>query len=191
MDIDIDSREPKELDEIFLDEGAIPNRKVLGVGDVVVEDKGFCVERKTMSDLVGSIRGGHIQKQALNMQIYRNRYVIVVGSLRDYAKNDPSWSVNHHMGVLASLSARYRVNVLQVRNDIQFVKLVIKLLEKLDKDPPGEFETSLYVPKSPDWRLAVLMCFEGIGPVKAKMLLEDEVVHGVLEQLYIRTYSLK
>lgn len=133
----------------YLEKNEIPYELThLPVGDYICEnlDNGqkICVERKIISDLVGSVMDGRLKKELLQMENSYNRaFVIVVGDWKNYyferkalkkkgycGKVD-AFNVNHRLGILASLNSRYEhVRLIQVENDNQFVLLLPKLLEK-------------------------------------------------------------
>lgn len=120
----------------------------LNVGDFLVENLDtkeiICVERKIISDLVGSVYDGRLKNELYKMEInFSKNFVVIVGNWQDYYKNRAklkrqkivknvnAFSVNQRLGIFASIAARYsNVRLVQVENDSQFVKLLLLLAEK-------------------------------------------------------------
>jgi ERCC4-type nuclease len=134
----------KELE----DQGIEYELTQLKIGDFLVEDlesgKIICIERKILSDLVGSVYDGRLSKELYQMETnFSKNFVVVVGDWSKYykeraklkrqkiIKNVNSFSVAQRLGVFASIAARYdNVRLVQVENDSQFVKILLKLAEK-------------------------------------------------------------
>ena len=127
----VDAREPQSIMNLLEKQGIEYERANLEIGDFLLGD--VCIERKEITDYIQSLRTGHLQGQLLNMQEnYARNYLIISGDpetafINPYIKN---WTIEHHLGSLASFSVRYNVKILQVKNDTQLVKLVGKIMKK-------------------------------------------------------------
>jgi len=181
----VDTSEPKKIQEMFIKEGINHRVEKCLIGDFVCND--VCIERKSMPDFVGSMKG-HLQKQLLQMEEnYKRPYLIISGSLKDlYAEGQviarskgfnpyKAWTVNHHIGALASIATKYNVKVFQVDTDLQLVKLVNKIVEKgFDGKVKTYLDTELVMQKdkmkSSDIKYMMLRCIPKIGHDKAKLL---------------------
>jgi len=132
----VDTREPPKIKEMFQrmsSEYEIPvELGALTTGDMKYRDLIF--ERKTISDFVSSIRGGHLQKQLLMMQErYKIGFLIISGNLKTLVANQyvRGWTVNHQMGAIASVSVRYpKIKLIQVENDRQLANVIFRICKK-------------------------------------------------------------
>jgi len=184
-EIIVDTSEPPKIKNLFIKEGIKHKVEKCPIGDFVCND--VCIERKSIADFAGSMKG-HLQKQLLQMQEnFKHPYLIISGSLKDlYATGQmigmktgrnpyKGWTVNHHVGSLASIGVRYNVQVLQVDNDTQLVKLVAKIVEKsFDGKVPTYLDTELVSQRDKmgieDTKLLMIMSIPKIGLDKAKVL---------------------
>lgn len=168
----VDSREERSPVFGILDREGIPYKRVtLDVGDFVYGN--ICIERKTVADFAQSIQTGHLQKQLLQMQDnYEMGFLIISGHWRTVQYG--TWSINHQIGALASISARYpKIKVLQVDNDEQLVKLVKKICEKyydgkeVDINKTEVMKIKLSID---DVKKKMLTCIPGISTGRADIL---------------------
>lgn len=176
--IKVDAREPEVIFELMKKEEVdFEDGGLLPVGDFIHEEKDICIERKTIADFIGSIRSGHLQKQLLQMQQYKHKYLFISGDIRQYVVNDPSWTAEHHAGSLISCSVRYDVKIIQFPNDMQLVKGVKKLCDKIDDGKVVNFlQTEAFKPKAEDLPFSLLMCFNGVGQKKAQKFLKKKEI---------------
>ena len=174
----VDSREDKMVLTLLEKERIDYEVVLLPVGDFVFEKKGICIERKTISDFVNSMRGGHLQKQLLQMDQFPHKFLLISGELKEYAMSDTKWTVEHHVGALVSCSVRYGVKVLTFNNDMQLIKAVGKICDKVeDGKSVSIYQTEVFRAKHDDLKMSLLMCFPGIGEKRAKkMLIENPAI---------------
>lgn len=189
-EIIVDTAEPKKVQQMFKTQGIKHKVEKLLIGDFVCNE--VCIERKSMPDFVSSIKSGHLQKQLLQMQEnYKQPFLIISGSLKELhalgeiirrkSRFNPyaGWTVNHHVGALASVGVRYNVKVLQVDNDTQLVKLVSRIIEKaFDGKVKTYLDTELLAQKDKmgieDTKLLMLKSIPNIGLERA-LTLRDHV----------------
>lgn len=128
MKIFVDAREPKNVINAGKKHFSEVVVKQLPVGDVVYED--LCIERKEISDFVGSVANGRVFQQARNMvKNYRRNWIIIVGSQKSAAFNRyVRFSVGNYLAAVASLEQL--VSVIHVDNPTQFWKQCKFLFEK-------------------------------------------------------------
>jgi len=154
--LQIDAREPNHLIASFQKMDVAHEVKMLDIGDYVYSDT--VIERKTVEDFANSIRSGHMQKQLLDMQAnYKNRYLIISGTHSASTKAAmgssvnymAGWTIEHHLGALASVAVRYDVKLIQVENDTQLVKIITKIIQKqYDGKVPTFMDTELMMIKN-------------------------------------------
>lgn len=199
--ITVDTQEPDKIINLLIRNGIKYDVAKLEVGDFVRGN--VCVERKTMSDFIQSKRSHHLDKQLMQMEErYEKSFLIISGSFKSIAF-DPQikgWTVNHHMGTLASIAVRYpRVKVLQVDNDTQLVNLMVRIMDKAhDGKVPTIYDTELMRNKmtDEDVKVKMLSCIPKVGLKKAKELsdiidvvLFDKVTNDVLQEEHL--YEVK
>ena len=131
MIIKMDDREPRGMEDMMLqvDSGVLMLRNRMDVGDYVFGD--VVVERKTIDDFCCSILDGRIAGQVIKMkERYNECFVIVVGRISDRK------CVIHEncvLGKIGSLVVKYRINVLCVDNEWQFLYLMKRIFEKYEE----------------------------------------------------------
>lgn len=159
--------------------------KRLDVGDI--EYKDLVIERKEVADFLSSIPDGRLKKQALNMQPFPNRFIIIEGDfdqLRSKSRRYRRYSNKTIFGMIASLEMKYNVRVLRVNNNLQFWLLVNRLISKLEDKTVIEYSKT-YKPKikaenKKDVYLSMICCIPGISEGKGKLVLDN----FELKQLY-------
>jgi len=190
------------------DDNNIPYiRKMLACGDYLIEDKKdptncFVVEKKIISDFVGSVMDGRLKQEIEKMnECYSKNYLIIVGQWKDYYKDRSvkkargfvkkvrHFAVEQRLGMIASISARTNTKVLQVDNDEQFIELIQKLAEK---STDGQIFTAPVFKraKTEDKIYVNVLCsFPNISPTKAEKIMAvyptwGSFVEAVLGQIF-------
>ncbi len=175
----IDTKEPKYMERKFS-----PYHKVkvenLPIGDYKCGN--VIIERKTIADFVGSMRG-HLQKQMMELQQYEHPYVIIIGyyeelfTTRELAKYYMRYNTEWWIGSLASINVRYgHVKVINVKTENKFISLVNKIIEKTsdNKNPLYNTEIMRLDKQIPikDRKALMLTSIPGVSLGKAKELLK-------------------
>lgn len=168
----MDAREPDKIKNLVAKSEMKHVIEQLPIGDFVCDN--ICIERKEMGDLINSIRTGHLQKQLLQMEdSFEKCFLIISGNPKDIWMNPylKGWTVNHHLGTLASLAVRYpRTKMIQVENDTQLVNIIPRIIEKCrDGKCMSKYDTELmrYKIDVEDIKLRMLMSIPRIGLEKA------------------------
>lgn len=171
----VDSHEPQKIMRLLKRTGIEYKIETLSVGDFVRGT--VCVERKDIIDFIQSKRSKHLDKQLMQMEEkYSQSFLIISGSFKDvhFNPNIRGWTVNHHMGALASIAVRYpRVKIIQVDNDTQLVNVMLRIMEKAhDGKMPTLYDTELMRNKmtDEDIKVKMLSCIPKVGLKKAKEL---------------------
>ena len=139
------------LDRYFDDLGASWEYATLETGDVVEEQLGLGVERKSVSDLWQSIKDGRVEKQALRLlDQFTNPFIFVTGYFqkleRFYNKRTGLTASTPTLGMIASLLTRYvkrdeegrvtkRIGLFGGVSNKHMVNLVVETAVRLDDDP--------------------------------------------------------
>jgi len=186
MKILIDSREPKKIKNFFnkLDDTEICE---LPVGDFICEEKGIVIERKDIFDYIGSIKSKHIHKQLMQMEQFPHKYLLISGKLSSVAfAKHVHWTVEQHLGSLASIAVRFNVKILMIDNDTQLCKLVMKIIKKTDDGKTFSLKDTELLKNTittDDMKLKILTCFNGVGLKKAEKLVNNTDINQLLESL--------
>lgn len=129
-DIIVDKREPKEMEQLFLDleygtiwtqhdaEESFDYRQ----GNVIIE-------RKTVADFVSSFKSNHLWEQLEKMQRYGHAYLIIIGNLEEQERSMYGASIDQILGAIGSISVRYGIHPILVKDDKQFTYLVGKIFQ--------------------------------------------------------------
>jgi ERCC4-type nuclease len=172
------------------DELNVPyTKEMLPVGDYVVTNKtngAQCViERKIINDFVLSVLNGRLNQEILKMnEAYSQSFLIIEGKWSDYykdraklkrakyVKNINAFTVNHRLGVMASISARTNTKILYTENQEQTIQLLISLANKLTD---GKIYTAPVFKRAKTEEkiyLNVLTSFPNISEDKAQKIID-------------------
>gem|GEM_PF-236013 len=126
------------------------------------------VERKTASDLIGSLLNKRIFSQIENLKQYE-KSLIVIESYQDFELEETNFNENAIKGLLLSISLEHRIPVIFSKN----AKDTALLLSLIAKKKKTEFSFRAKLQMTDNQRLQfILEGFPNIGPVAAKKLLE-------------------
>lgn len=181
----IDHREDPRLFKILQKENIEFKIEQLLVGDVIDEEKGICFERKEVGDLVNSISNNRIHVQLANMQKnFENNYLIIHGSFKELFFNPhfKKFTVSHKLGILSSISVRYKVKLIQVDNLNQFVGVMLKIIEKTDDGKNMSIPIRLEKKSSKDILTGILYQIPGLGIKRAGEISEKYKTLRLLQQ---------
>src|SRR3989344_4123062 len=149
----------------------------LDVGDYIV--KGVVIERKTISDLKGSIVNKRIIGQLLELKQYDKCFLLVEGIL-DEDMYSGGIHENAFRGFLLSVALEYNVPLIFTHNSKDTARYIDVLARRA-----GKVDTSLRASKifmdEEEQVLFILEGFPNVGRVKAKKLLEK---FGSLERIF-------
>lgn len=176
----IDSREPDSIKSIRFD-GALTTVSKLDYGDMWVStDDGqlLCVERKTPSDLLGSIKDKRIFQQCAGMRDKTPwAYVVVTGTLNCDNEGKviangrkTGWQWSSVQGALLSVQ-ELGVNIAYSQNDSEYpytIKNIANRSRSTEKLLQPTVQPRLMSPGE-----IVLSSLPGIGEDKAKLLLDE------------------
>ena len=147
----------------------------LKVGDYIVND--VVIERKTISDFIGSMLSKRLSNQLEELQQYEKRLLIIEGFGEKFLYSDEEHGEfggvhpNAIRGFLLSILLKYKVPIVYTKNENDTARFILTLSKKKEK------EASLNVNKkslSKKERMQfILEGFPGIGPKTAKKLLEN------------------
>lgn len=134
----VDSREPKEIKDMFKNMGMEYEVKQLEIADYIVKYDGVAVavERKTIYDYISSIEDGRLKNQLFNMSYaYELSYLVVVGYI-SMGLMETNFKREAYISSLVSSSLKRsptgkggQVVTVNVENDYDFA-LFIKSLDK-------------------------------------------------------------
>jgi ERCC4-type nuclease len=181
----------------------------LNVGDYIITNENTgataCVERKVFSDFVGSIYDGRLKNELFKMsQKYEKNFIILVGSLSDLYKSRAGaykmgkvkklniFSKSQLIGQIASISARYsNVKFLQVKDDEEFIELLLKLADKLTDGKEIGGVTVQRAKSHDNIYKNVLMAFPGISEEKANNIIKlSPSWHDFCEKIWSDTFEM-
>ena len=147
--------------------------QTLKVGDYLVNE--VAIERKTVSDFLGSMIDRRLLRQLEELQQYKKRILVIEGIYEKeiYPDNENNLNGIHPnaiRGFLLSIILKYNVPIIYTKDSEDTAKFISVLAKK------SENETSLNVSKknlSKNERMQfILEGFPGIGPKTARKLLE-------------------
>ena len=157
--------------------------KQLPVADYLIGST--AIERKTISDLKGSIINKRLIQQLLELKQYPDHLLIIEGNQKDLY-NSVSLHENAARGLLLSISLDYKVPILFSKNEKETAKLISVLAKRSPK--PLSLRASKLLQSKKEQSLFILEGFPNIGPTKAKALLKhfkslSNIFQATVEQL--------
>lgn len=171
----IDHREARTLTASALaaQEGALVEYQHLSVGDYLI-DNTFVFERKTLADFAASIQDGRLFRQALALTKLPARMrgaIILEGS--SAGMSESAMSRGSLQGALITISLFFGIPILRSLNGDESARLMVyaarqaktytsRALPRHGKRPQGKRKA----------QLALLQGFPGVGPGRAKELLD-------------------
>ena len=145
--------------------------QTLKVGDYISND--VVIERKTVSDFIGSMINKRLTRQLEELQQYPKKILVIEGIYDQelYPENNSDGvHPNAIRGFLISIILKYNVPIIYTKNSEDTAKFISVLAKRTEK------EASLNVSKknlSKNERMQfILESFPGIGPKTARKLLE-------------------
>lgn len=142
MILNIDNREPIEIKEKIKSRIENINLKNLEIGDFEIVDEErnqlLIFERKSLEDLVASIKDGRYEEQSLrlsNLNLSKqNIYYIIEGNLEKFQKKNDESRMKMVYSAIYSLSNTKNFNVLNSNNENETSEYIIRFYEKLKKN---------------------------------------------------------
>jgi DNA excision repair protein ERCC-4 len=170
----IDSRETGIIKKLKNKQGIIVQEEFLEVGDILL-NKSICIERKTGSDFLSSIRDRRIWVQASNMiQFEKPIICIITGNIwRDFYFSQSKWIQKSYLGTLATLTASFGISVVTFDTEDDYIDYIVQMEKKLCEEKSGERPKPLCrKPESlEDRKENSLACAKSIGIKTAKVCL--------------------
>lgn len=170
--ITIDYREKNSLISSELSKlGLKYEFKNLKVADYLVG--GVAIERKTISDFIGSMINKRLLRQLQELQQYKNRLLIVEGIEEQELYNDLPEGVNGNAirGFLISILLKYKVPIIFTKDSEDTAKFISVLSKRKEKELPLNVNKKSL--NSKEQKQFILEGFPGIGPITAKKLLKE------------------
>lgn len=161
--------------------------KQLGIGDYIIKD--VIIERKTVSDFLGSMINKRLIRQIQNLQQYKNKLLIIEGTdEQELYHTESTIHENAIRGFLLSISLVHKIPIIFTKD----YEDTAKFLHVLARKPARERELGINdkpKPRNKKEQLQyILEGFPGIGPKTAKKLLKEfktlkNIINTPIEQL--------
>ena len=167
----IDYREKNCLVPSYLKElGFEIEIKELKVADYIVKD--VAIERKTVCDFRTSMINKRLLNQIEELQQYENKLLIIEGIEEQelYNEYDSGMSSNAIRGFILSVLLKHKVPIIFSKNSEDTAKFISVLSKKKSKELPLNIKKKSLNKK--EQIQFIIESFPGIGPKKAKKLLE-------------------
>lgn len=142
MKLVIDNREPKELKTLIQDKIENVELKNLEIGDIIFLDDDdnivLIFERKSISDLISSIKDGRYSEQSFRLQEYplhnHNIFYLIEGSLLNSRKQYNETIQKTVYSAMFSLSYSKGFSLLHTSGVVETAEFIIYFFQKLVKD---------------------------------------------------------
>ena len=142
MKLVIDNREPKELKTLIQDKIENVELKNLEIGDIIFLDENnnivLIFERKSISDLISSIKDGRYSEQSFRLQEYplhnHNIFYLIEGSLLNSRKQYNETIQKTVYSAMFSLSYSKGFSLLHTSGFVETADFIIYFYQKLVKD---------------------------------------------------------
>lgn len=161
----------------------------LKTGDFFINNS-LLIERKTFRDLVSSIKDGRIFRQASRLTSSANHTLIILEGTSQDMKTT-TMKREAIQGALICLSVKFRIPVLRSISPEETVRLMINSYRQIaNDDAPGKHLPYRPVTSKRSNKLKqqvfILQGLPGIGPAKAKMLLDK---FGTIQAIFSASIS--
>ncbi len=169
--ISVDYREKNSLVASYLiKEGLNVEFKELKVGDYIVKDT--IIERKTTTDFISSMINQRLLRQIEELKQYKHKLLVIEGISEKelYKDEDPGVNSNAIRGFLLSIALKHKIPVIFSKNQEDTAKFINVLFKKRDKEINLNAKKKTLDKK--EQLQFIIEGFPGIGPKKAKALLE-------------------
>lgn len=140
----------------------------LQVGDYLIND--IIVERKTINDLKSSIINKRVFQQLIEIKQHPKFFLIIEGNQESLTNNE-TLHQNALRGFLLSVSLQYQVPYILTENEKDTALYLLILSKKKDHSDSSIRPSKIAFSKEEQIQY-ILEGFPGIGPVKAKELLQ-------------------
>jgi ERCC4-type nuclease len=164
----IDSREKNSMIISYLiNKCAEIEIKKLEIGDYVIG--GITLERKTINDLINSLKTNRLKNQIKNLQRLDKKAIIIEKNKEE--KNYSKINKNVIDGLILSITLHHQIPVLFSSSEEDTSELLIRISQKEKKEPqtnPNKIPKSLTEQKK-----FVLESFKGIGPKCSERLVKS------------------
>lgn len=177
IEIIMDNRESNETLKDALLRNSIVTLKTgtLKAGDFLINNL-LLVERKTLKDLVVSVKDGRIFQQAAKLAS-SSKYTMII--LEGTSRDIQSLKMKREaiQGTLICLSLKFRIPIIRSVSPEETAKLLIVAFQQIINNKPYKRNNS-YRPgpfkrnNKRKHQIFMLQGLPGIGPVRAKLLLE-------------------
>ncbi len=142
MKLVIDNREPKELKTLIQDKIENVELKNLEIGDIIFLDENnnivLIFERKSISDLISSIKDGRYSEQSFRLQEYplhnHNIFYLIEGSLLNTRKQYNETIQKTVYSAMFSLSYSKGFSLLHTSGVVESAEFIIYFFQKIVKD---------------------------------------------------------
>lgn len=145
--------------------------KELKIGDYIVKDT--IIERKTVQDFLNSMINHHLANQIEELKQYENKLLIIEGiSEQDiYTENSRGINANAVRGFILSILLKHKIPIVFSKNSEDTAKF-INVLSKKGEDNKINLNAKKKTLDKKEQLQFIIESFPGIGPKKAKKLLE-------------------
>lgn len=148
MRLIVDNREPKEIITIL--QSRIENLSLenLELGDYVIQNSNnepvMIFERKSLSDLIASIKDGRYNEQSLRLSECevnnRNIYYIIEGNIMNFCNRQNETNQKMLFSSMLSISSKKGFSLLNTSGFIETVEFIIRFYNKVSTEKPAKEE---------------------------------------------------
>jgi len=167
----IDYREKNSLVASYLVKQGFPVEfKELNIGDYIV--KNIIIERKTVQDFISSMINHRLINQIEELKQYDNKLLIIEGISEQelYSEGNTGINANAIRGFLLSILLKHKIPIIFSKNAEDTSKFINVLSKKKEKEINLNAKKKTLNKK--EQLQFIIESFPGIGPKKAKKLLE-------------------
>ena len=152
MILEIDNREPKNIQDIINSRIKNIELKNLDIGDFKIINKNNNVvmifERKSLNDLIASVKDGRYNEQSFRLDetpLENNKiFYIIEGNIMNFCQNKSESIQKTIFSCMLSLSYKKGFSIINTMNEIETAEYIIRFYEKISSKGYLEENTQSY-----------------------------------------------
>jgi len=170
----VDDREDNKIIQLLIKEQIPYKVERLNCFDYILGDE-IGIEYKNVQDFISSSYG-HLQEQIVNMKqnapLVKQILIVLCGEYDDLYWMRYKINESGYIGMLSSLTMKYKVSLIHFKRPQQFVRYLASCLSKLETNNQIDVTKIKRIESKDNTELSLLCALPSISQTKARKILE-------------------